>query len=68
MIRQQQKIADIRKFLEEVYNKTEGRNEDLKSFSDEEILDMANNLRKGVPMATPVFDGAAEKEIKELFK
>ncbi|MEJ2142992.1 MAG: DNA-directed RNA polymerase subunit beta [Gammaproteobacteria bacterium] len=68
MVRQQQKIADIRKFLEEVYNKTEGRNEDLKSFSDEEILELARNLSKGVPMATPVFDGIKETDIKQLLE
>jgi len=68
MIRQQQKVSDVRKFLEEIYNKTDGRNEDLKSFSDEEIMELAQNLRKGVPMATPVFDGIKEVEIKQLLE
>ena len=40
----------------------------LKDFSDEEIKSLANNLRNGVPMATPVFDGAHENEIKEMLK
>ncbi len=68
MIKEQQKIADVRKFLEEIYNKTEGRHEDLKSFSDEEIIELAKNLRKGVPMATPVFDGIKESDIKQLLE
>jgi DNA-directed RNA polymerase subunit beta len=68
MIRQQQKVADVRKFLEEVYNKTEGQHEDLKSFSDDEIIELAKNLRKGVPMATPVFDGIKESDIKQLLE
>ena len=42
--------------------------EDIASFTDEEVLELARNLRKGVPMATPVFDGAKEAEIKELLR
>ncbi|MEE4191934.1 MAG: DNA-directed RNA polymerase subunit beta [Halieaceae bacterium] len=68
MIREQRKIAEVRKFLEAIYNNGAGRIEDLKSLSDEEILELAHNLRGGVPMATPVFDGAAEASIKELLK
>jgi len=68
MLKTQQKIAEIRKFLDAIYNKTEGRHEDLKSFSDEEILELAHNLRKGVPMATPVFDGIHEEDIKQLLE
>ncbi len=67
MLDQQRKIADVREFLEKVYN-TSGQTEDLKSFSDEEILEMSANLRGGVPMATPVFDGASEAEIKGLLE
>jgi DNA-directed RNA polymerase subunit beta len=67
MLEAQTKIAEMRKFLEEVYNAS-GKQEDLKSFSDEEILVLAGNLRKGVPMATPVFDGAAESEIKHMLR
>ena len=39
---------------------------DLKELSDEEVLELARNLRKGVPIATPVFDGAHEVELKKL--
>ncbi|MCP4928999.1 MAG: DNA-directed RNA polymerase subunit beta, partial [Gammaproteobacteria bacterium] len=68
MLRQQRAIGEIRAFLDEVYNKAAGRNEDLDSFSDEEIIELASNLRGGVPMATPVFDGAAEESIKDLLE
>jgi DNA-directed RNA polymerase subunit beta len=68
MIRQQKKVAEIRKFLEQIYNNGAGRTEDLKSLTDGEVLDLAKNLRAGVPMATPVFDGAEEASIKDLLK
>jgi DNA-directed RNA polymerase subunit beta len=67
MLEAQQKVAEIRKFLAQVYN-TSGRVEDLDSFSDEEIVELAGNLTKGVPMATPVFDGASEDEIKHMLR
>ena len=66
MIREQRKVADIRQFLEDIYNGGEGTKEDLDAFSDEELLEMAGNLRGGVPMATQVFDGASEEEVKQL--
>jgi len=68
MIREQKKAADIRKFLEAIYNNGAGRVEDLKGLSDEEIMELAGNLCGGVPMATPVFDGAAESSIKDLLE
>ncbi|PID54715.1 MAG: DNA-directed RNA polymerase subunit beta [Gammaproteobacteria bacterium] len=66
MLEEQRKIAEVRKFLERIYNNGAGRVEDLNALSDEEVLELAQNLRHGVPMATPVFDGAAEDSIKEL--
>jgi DNA-directed RNA polymerase subunit beta len=66
MIEEQKKAADIRKFLDEVYNSGGGRQEDLKSFTDDEIMELARNLVGGVPMATQVFDGAREDEIKKM--
>jgi DNA-directed RNA polymerase subunit beta len=66
MLQAQAKIAEIRKLLDDIYNKSEGQKEDLKSLSDEEILELAKNLKSGVPMATPVFDGVNEAEIKRL--
>ncbi len=65
MLDQQRKVSELRKFLDNVYNSS-GKKEDLKSLSDEETLALAHNLREGVPMATPVFDGAAEQEIKQM--
>ncbi len=67
MLDEKAPIADIRKFLNEIYNH-DSNNVDLKSFSDTELLDMAHNLRKGVPMATPVFDGANEAEITRMLE
>jgi DNA-directed RNA polymerase subunit beta len=67
MLDAQQKAADVRKFLEKVYNFS-GKTEELDSFSDDEILELADNLREGVPTATPVFDGADESEIREMLK
>jgi DNA-directed RNA polymerase subunit beta len=68
MLKAQESITKLRQFLDAVYNKTGGRVEDLKSFSDEEIRELAGNLTNGVPTATPVFDGASEAEIKGLLK
>ncbi|MCG6886874.1 MAG: DNA-directed RNA polymerase subunit beta [Proteobacteria bacterium] len=68
MLKEQRKIAEVRKFLETIYNKSEGHHEDLKSFTDDEIIELANNLRKGVPMATPVFDGVHEEDIRQLLE
>jgi DNA-directed RNA polymerase subunit beta len=66
MIKAQKKVAELRKFLEQIYNKDIGRKEDIKSLSDKEVMELARNLCGGVPMATPVFDGAAEASIKAL--
>ena len=68
MIKAQESVTKLRQFLDAVYNKTGGRVEDLKSFSDEEIKELAANLTNGVPTATPVFDGASEEEIKGLLE
>ncbi|MBV5308964.1 DNA-directed RNA polymerase subunit beta [Chromatium okenii] len=67
MLQTQVAIGKLREFLHEIYN-TSGRSEDLASFSDNEILELARNLTRGVPMATPVFDGATEEEIKAMLK
>ena len=67
MLKAQQAIADIREFLSKVYNH-EGASQhvDIASLSDDEIMELAKNLVRGVPMATPVFDGASEKEIRQM--
>jgi len=59
---------DIRSYLDEIYNGGVGETVDLKSLNDDEVLEMSHNLRKGVPMATPVFDGVNEEEIRRMLK
>ena len=67
MIQAKAKVDEMRKFLDQVYN-TSGKQEDIGSFSDEEVLKLAQNLRTGVPMATPVFDGINESEVKGMLR
>jgi DNA-directed RNA polymerase subunit beta len=67
MLKQEARAEEVRKYLDKVYNNS-GKQEDIKSLSDDEIMNMANNLREGVPMATPVFDGADEDEIKQMLE
>ena len=67
MLEAHTKIQELRKYLEQVYN-TSGKREDIKSFTDEEVFELARNLTAGVPTATPVFDGASEAEIKAMLK
>ncbi len=66
-------VKEIREFLHQIYNADLGaginsRTEDLDSFTDEEILELAKNLCGGVPLATPAFDGAKEVELKSLLR
>ena len=61
-------VSKVRSFLDEIYNKTGGQKADLRSLNDAEIGELADNLRNGVPIATPVFDGATEAEIKHLLE
>ncbi|MBY4599918.1 DNA-directed RNA polymerase subunit beta [bacterium BD-1] len=71
MLEAQEKVAELRKFLDQIYNhdkKLAAERVDLSQFSDAELLGMARNLVDGVPMATPVFDGASEAEIKAMLK
>jgi len=68
MLEAQAKLAEVRGFLEEVYNGTGGQSEDIKSLADSEVNVLAKNLSKGVPIATPVFDGASELQIKKLLE
>jgi len=67
MLKAQAKIADLRKFLNRIYNSS-GKAEDLAELSDEEVVRLAHNLKQGVPFATPVFDGANESEIKDMLE
>jgi DNA-directed RNA polymerase subunit beta len=63
----QAQVKAIREYLDKIYN-CSGRKEDLNSFTDAEILEMATNLVSGVPMATPVFDGANEEDIRTMLR
>ncbi len=65
MIREQRNMAEVKDFVSTVY-KSAGKPEDLNKLSEAEFAELANNLRHGVPFATPVFDGAKESEIKEM--
>ncbi|MGB5292580.1 MAG: DNA-directed RNA polymerase subunit beta, partial [Lysobacterales bacterium] len=68
MVERNAKTEEIRKFLGEIYNSDQKGRVNMNSFSAEEIKEMAKNLKGGVPMATPVFDGAPESEIKRLLE
>jgi len=68
MLESQSALVDLRKLLEQVYNKSGGQKEDIGSLSDAEVIELARNLSDGVPIATPVFDGASEAEIKQLLE
>lgn len=68
MLDAQGKVSHIRDFLDKIYNHNATSRISLKDLSDEEVMELANNLREGVPMATPVFDGASEAEIKEMLR
>jgi DNA-directed RNA polymerase subunit beta len=69
MIKAQSKAAEIRKFLQEIYDVGDTvYGTDLKELTDAEVLELASNLRKGVPIATPVFDGAHEVELKKMLR
>ena len=65
MLQAQIKVEEMRKYLTTVYNES-GAKEDIASLSDDEIMKLAYNLKKGVPFATPVFDGAHESEIRRM--
>ncbi|MBK1734966.1 DNA-directed RNA polymerase subunit beta [Halorhodospira abdelmalekii] len=67
MLEARAQLTELRAFLAEIYN-VSGRKEDLDSFSDEELLALCRNLRAGVPVASPVFDGANEEEIKRWLR
>jgi DNA-directed RNA polymerase subunit beta len=67
MLQREARAAELRKFLEEIYNGS-GKKENLADLSDEEVVKMASELTTGVPFATPVFDGASEDEIRGMLK
>ncbi|EKD74947.1 MAG: hypothetical protein ACD_44C00288G0007 [uncultured bacterium] len=68
MLQEKQSAKHVRQMLNSIYNATNKRKENLTQLSDEDVMSLAKNLREGVPMATPVFDGASEDEIKTMLK
>ncbi|WP_010654839.1 DNA-directed RNA polymerase subunit beta [Fluoribacter dumoffii] len=68
MLDSKQNASEIRSFLNKIYNHDGVQRVHLDSLNDEEIYRLADNLRSGVPMATPVFDGASEEEIKSMLQ
>ncbi|NLW97089.1 MAG: DNA-directed RNA polymerase subunit beta, partial [Xanthomonadaceae bacterium] len=71
MLQAQANVAELREFLDRIYNhdgEALAQRVDLSQFSDEELIELATNLVDGVPMATPVFDGATEAEIKKMLE
>jgi DNA-directed RNA polymerase subunit beta len=67
LVRAQAKIAEVRKAVESIYN-ARGKEEEIVKLSDAEVLQLAQNLKEGVPFATPVFDGASESEINTMLE
>jgi DNA-directed RNA polymerase subunit beta len=67
MLKAQAKAAEVRRFVERIYN-TSGREEEIARLADEEVVQLAANLKDGVPFATPVFDGASEAEINAMLE
>jgi len=67
MLDEKREVTEVRGYMDKIYNQS-GKKEDLDSLTDDEVLKLAHNMRKGVPMATPVFDGAAESEIKGMLE
>ncbi len=68
MLKQNADVQELKGFFDKIYNDTEGQGVDFTTFSNDEILELAGNLRKGVPMASPVFEGASEQQIKSLLR
>ena len=67
MLQEHAKAAELRHFMEDLYNST-GRKENLTKMTDAQIMEMAGNLAHGIPFATPVFDGAAEEDIRSMLQ
>ncbi|MDC0238337.1 DNA-directed RNA polymerase subunit beta [Gammaproteobacteria bacterium] len=66
MLETESKAAEFRKLLSTVYNDLDGRNVELEKMSDKDVMELVGNLTEGMPIATPVFDGAKEDGIKKM--
>ena len=67
LVQQHAKAAEMKKLLVKIYDSS-GHEESVKDLSDEDVLQLSRNLEKGVPFATPVFDGASEAEINGMLE
>jgi len=65
MLKEQKAVSDLRDFLGKVYD-LKGNEANMAEMTDAEIVELSTNLVDGVPIATPVFDGAAEEDIRKL--
>jgi DNA-directed RNA polymerase subunit beta len=68
MLETQKSITELRDFLNQIYNSTGNKQVDFQEFSDQDVISLSRNLTQGVPMATPVFDGATEEELKQMLR
>jgi len=68
MLQREARVAELRSFMDELFNQNGGKPEKLDELTDAEVIDMAHNLSKGVTFATPVFDGAKESEIRAMLQ
>ena len=68
MLKDNAKPSELKSYLDKLYNTNAANKEDINSFNNSEIMELAENLRDGLPIATPVFDGAKESEVKDLLK
>lgn len=68
MLEKQAPLNDVKAFLHKIYDQDANKRAALEQLSDSEMMELAHNLRSGVPMATPVFDGASEPEIKAMLE
>jgi DNA-directed RNA polymerase subunit beta len=66
MLDNRHKLTALREFLQKIYDVGRGQKVDLEKLTNDEIQVLANNLRDGVPITTPVFDGATEQEVREM--
>ena len=67
LLERRTEIEEVRKGVSRIYNGM-GQKEDLTSLNDQEILELAENISGGIPISTPVFDGASEREVKQMLK
>ncbi len=70
MLKQNREVSNLREFIQKAYDLGDDicQKVDLRTFTDSEVLRLAENLKNGIPIATPVFDGAQETEIKKLLE